>query len=273
MAQYRRRGIPSILTVHEPYATNAYRAFETASDGIEKMRMFSRWMATLNYEISMCNAFDRVVTMTGEDAAFLRSYARRADIRAIPIGVDAGFYSPAAGTAPSESVEVVFIGNYRHPPNLEGAAFLVEEIAPHFPDIRFVIAGAHLPDNFVSPGNVHLPGHVPDTRTLFRSANTIFAAPLFSGRGQRVKLLEAFAMEAAVITTSLAATGFPIADGRQALIANNAAEFRVAVERLASSAQLRCRLGREARHMIVAHFTWDKIARQLLDLVVECGTA
>src|SRR5438046_7347801 len=82
MAQYKRAGIFSILTIHETYSANAYDTFQKTVDAIEKLRMFSRWMSMLNYEISMCNAFDRVVTMTGEDAAYLRSYARSANIRA-----------------------------------------------------------------------------------------------------------------------------------------------------------------------------------------------
>src|SRR5215831_13823579 len=81
MAQYKRRDVFSILTAHEAYSANAYHSFQTATDAIQKLQLFSRWMAMLNYEVSMCNAFDRVVTMTKEDEAYLRSYARRANIR------------------------------------------------------------------------------------------------------------------------------------------------------------------------------------------------
>src|SRR5262245_61618785 len=47
MAQYKRPGIFSILTIHETYSTNAYRSFQTAADALEKLQMFSRWMAML----------------------------------------------------------------------------------------------------------------------------------------------------------------------------------------------------------------------------------
>ncbi len=271
MAQYKRRGVFSILTIHETYSANAYRTFQTASDATEKLRMLSRWMSMLNYEISMCNAFDRVVTMTNEDAAYLRSYARGANIRAIPIGIDAEAFQSIADTTAQHPLQIVFVGNFRHTPNVEAAEFLLQEIAPFFPEIEFVIAGPYLPATVSKTPNATFPGYVPDTRQLFHSSNAIVAAPLFSGTGQRVKLLEAFAMGAPVITTSLGASGFPVVNRRHAMIANNSAEFCNAVAELAASSKLRSTLGREAREMILNHFTWERIGAQFLQLMEEMG--
>jgi glycosyltransferase involved in cell wall biosynthesis len=269
MAQYRRPGVFSILTAHETYSTNAYRAFQNAADAVSKLRLFSRWMAMLNYEISMCNTFDRVVTMTEDDASYLRSYARRANIRTIPIGIDVEYFRPPAHGPTERPPEVVFIGNFRHSPNVEAAEFLLEEVAPYFPNIRFTIAGSYLPGTLRQASNAVFPGYVTDTRELFQPHRTIFAAPLFSGTGQRVKLLEAFAMSAAVVTTPLGAAGFPIVNGQHAMIAETAADFRKAVEVLAASADVRIRLGKEARRMISDSFSWEIIGPQFLRLVEE----
>ena len=270
MAQYKRRGVRSILTAHEAFSANAYRAFQHATEAVDKLRLFSRWMAMLNYEISMCNKFDRVVTMTKEDANYLRSYARRANIRDVPIGIDADYFNPSSGSSESP-LEVLFIGNFRHTPNVEAATFLLDEVAPHFPKIEFVIAGSYLPDTLQKSSNTVFPGYVADTRQLFHSRDTIFAAPLFSGTGQRVKLLEAFAMGSPVITTSVGAAGFPIVNGKQAIIADTPAEFRAAVATLASSSDLRTQIGRAGRQMIVDNFTWDRLGRQFLDVVENLG--
>src|SRR5262245_16611864 len=146
MAQYKRPGVFSILTAHETYSSNAYHSFQTASDAIEKLRMFSRWMAMLNYEISQCTAFDRVVTMTEDDANYLRSYARHADIRAIPIGIDADYFQPSRDSAQDVPLQLVFVGNFRHTPNVQAAEFLLTEVAPHFPKIEMIIAGSYVPE-------------------------------------------------------------------------------------------------------------------------------
>jgi glycosyltransferase involved in cell wall biosynthesis len=270
MAQYRRPGVFSILTIHETLSNNAYSAFQNATDAAQKLQLFSRWMAMLNYEISMCNAVDRVVTMTENDAKYLRSYAHRANIRDIPIGIDAEQFHPA--DAPRDQpVEVLFMGNFRHPPNVEAAIFLLDHVAPHFRQLRFVIAGSYLPDFVRKTENASFTGYVADTRTLFHGSNTIFVAPLFSGTGQRVKLLEAFALGSPVVTTSAGAAGFPIVNGKQAIIANTPEEFRAAVTRLASTADFRVNLAREAREMILADFTWAAIGPQLLRLVEEAN--
>jgi glycosyltransferase involved in cell wall biosynthesis len=267
MAQYKRAGARSILTIHETYSSNAYRAFQNATDFSEKLRLFSRWMSMLNYEISMCNAFDRVITMTTDDAAYLRSYARRADIRAIPIGVDAEYFQPEPARSKEQPVQVVFVGNFRHTPNVEAAEFLLAELAPSFSNIEFIIAGSYIPPTIQKTPNATFPGYVADTRQLFHWPDTIFVAPLFSGTGQRVKLLEAWAMGAAVVTTSLGAAGFPIKNGEHAIIADSPKEFRAAVQALAASAELRSHLGQNGRQMIVDQFTWDRIGPGFLELV------
>jgi glycosyltransferase involved in cell wall biosynthesis len=266
MAQFRRAGVFSILTAHEAYSANAYRAFQETTDATQKLRLFSRWMSMLYYETAMCNTFDRVVTMTEEDARYLRSYARRADIRAIPIGIDADYFQPSSPPT-EQTVQVVFVGNFRHSPNVEAAEFLISEIAPHFPDIEVVIAGSNVPNTLRSAANVSFPGYVPDTRSLFHSPNTIFAAPLFSGTGQRVKLLEAFAMGASVVTTTIGAAGFPLVNGEHAMIADTPESFRAAISRLADSADQRAHLGKSARRMMLDRFTWNAIAPRFLELL------
>jgi len=271
MAQYKRPGVFSILTAHETYSANAYHSFQNAPDAIEKLRMFSRWMAMLNYEVRQCTAFDRVVTMTEDDANYLRSYARQADIRAIPIGIDADYFQPLQDCTHGAPLQLVFVGNFRHTPNVQAAEFLLTEIAPHFPEIEMIIAGSYVPETLQEKSSAIFPGYVADTRQLFHRPNTIFIAPLFSGTGQRVKLLEAFAMEAAVITTSLGAAGFPIQDGHQAMIADTPAQFRAAVSALAASSELRSQLGAHARQMILDLFTWERIGRHFVELAEEAN--
>src|SRR5437867_750218 len=266
MAQYRRRGPFSILTIHEALSSNAYHTFQKAGEPIERFRCFYRWMSMLNYEVSMCNRFDRVVTMTRDDADYLRSYAHRAAVRHIPIGIDPRHFRPATKEI-DRPVEVLFVGNFRHAPNVEAADFLLSEIAPHFPDVQFVIAGSHLPRTLPSAPNAIFPGYIADTRELFHVPNTIFVAPIFSGTGQRVKLLEAFAMASPVITTPVGALGFPIRNGEQAILANNASEFRAALRRLFCSYELRVRIGNEARRMIVDRFDWATVGREFLTLI------
>ena len=166
----------------------------------------------LKYETRAARRFDRVVAMTPNDAEFIRGCAPRSDVRDIPIGVDSRHYRPS-DIDPNGPLRVVFLGNFRHTPNIEAARFLRDNVAGHFPDLRFEVAGTNLPEGLLDGSTVEATGYRPDTRSLYRRPNTIVAAPLFSGRGQRVKLLEAFSMGMPVVTTSLGAAGFPVRHG------------------------------------------------------------
>jgi len=266
MAQYRRRGIFSILTILETLSANAYEDFRREMEPTVKFKLFYRWMQMLRYEVMATRRFDRVVTMTEHDAQYLRSYTPMANIRAIPIGIDPSEFEPLP-EEPTRPFEVLFVGNFRHTPNVEAARFLTHELAAFFPSIRFVLLGSNAPADLRVAPNTVFPGYVPDTRVLYHRPNTIVAAPLFSGTGQRVKLLEAFSMGCPVITTSVGALGFPIRSGIEALVANSAEEFRAALTRLTASEELRRTLGRNAREMVVKHFDWAQIGAAFNDML------
>jgi glycosyltransferase involved in cell wall biosynthesis len=274
MAQFRRDCVFSILTAHEAQSKNAHEAFAAEADPIEKLRLFYRWMQLLRYEVAQVRKFDRVVTMTKDDADYLKSYAPEAKVRDIPIGIDAEEFLPA----PSElddlngGISVVFVGNFFHEPNVKAAEFLVTQLAPRFPEVRFVIAGVPIPTLGGGP-NVEYPGYVSETRVLYRAAQTIVVAPLFSGTGQRVKLLEAFATACPVVTTRIGGMGFPIENGVQAFLAETPDEYESTLRRLISDSRLRRRIGQNARQMILDRYTWSRIGGELLDVVAEAAVS
>ena len=272
MVQFRDPRLFTVWTAIETLSANARQEFLDVEDPIEKLRFYYRWMSMLRYEMKAVSSVDRVVTMTGEDAGYLRSYVPDADIRAIPIGVDSGWYVPNAedGTRP---LRAVFLGNFRHPPNVVAVRFLLEHVIPHFPDVSFEIVGRGLPDGLLDDSAAVLVAPRPDTRSLYVGPNTIVLAPLFSGTGQRVKLLEAFAMGMPVVTTELGARGFPHTPGADVLIADSAADFRRAVGRLVRSAELRHELGVRARRKIVEELDWGRLEGLFLEVVKPNGAA
>ena len=272
MAQFRRRGTFSIMTAIEAVSKNAWEDYSRQDAPLEKIRLFYRWMQTLRYEVRETRKFDRVITMTPEDAAYLSSYSPDANIRPISIGVDPDYFSPFSEDL-QRPMEVLFVGNFRHSPNVQAASFLIRNIAPHFPEIRFVFPGPNVPPDLVAGPNVSFPGYIPEIRSLYRRPNTIIMAPLYSGTGQRVKLLEAFSMGCPVVTTTTGAMGFPIRHGEEAIVANTPGEFLEALRALAASLEYRLKLGENARRMIVEKFGWDRLAEDLLGVVEEAAVS
>jgi len=275
MAQFHRKRVFSVLTAHEAMSKNAHEAFEGTRDPVEKLRLFYRWMQMLRYEIKQIQKFDRTIAMTPEDARYFKSYAPEASVRVVPIGIDPDEFRPQTPAGQPQAT-VFFVGNYLHAPNLEAAEFLALKLAPRFPETRFVIGGSPAPLSLQQAGigpNVELPGYVSETRDFYRAPETIVVAPLFSGTGQRVKLLEALATACPVVTTRVGAMGFPIENGVQALLAETVEEFDSALRKLIADRELRRQLGLRGRKMIEDGFTWSRIGRELLDVVEEASVA
>ena len=272
MVQFRDPEVFTVLTAHEAVSANARQELRASTDPIEKLRLYYRWMSMLRYEVKAVRGVDRVVTMTREDADYLRSYVPAADIRSIPIGVDSGWYAPNAEDI-ELPVRAVFLGNFRHPPNVEAVRFLVEHIIPSFPDVSFEIVGGDLPDGLLDGSGAVSVEPRSDTRPLYVGPNTIVLAPLFSGTGQRVKLLEAFAMGMPVVTTRLGARGFPLTEGADLLIGDSPEGFRNALGKLAGSSELRRELGSRARRKIVGEMDWERLEERFLEVVRPNGAS
>jgi hypothetical protein len=137
------------------------------------------------------------------------------------------------------------VGNFTYPPNLEGARWFIDEVAPRItadrPGVDIVLAG---------PGSEALPpfglGFVGDVSALYAAAS-VAVVPLLHGSGSRIKALEAFAMGVPVVGTAVGLSGLPVTSGVDCLIADDPAELAAAVVRVLSEPPLGHALASAAR--------------------------
>ncbi len=282
MAQHvpREGARRTVLTLHEVQYANAARAFEKAGNPWTRGRRWYDWMVQLNYEVRSCSRFDAVVCMTGEDARLLSEFVPASRLRTIPIGVDSGFFQagPEAGGAPPGK-KMLFVGNYRHPPNRESVYAMAERVLPAVlrqdPEAEFWVVGGNTEmldkERLGRLPGVRLQGYVRDLRAVYREC-AVFAAPILSGNGMRVKLLEALSMGMAVVTTPLGAQGFRVRHGEELIMAGSPEAFAAAAVELLQDSRRRAELGSRARELIRERYDWSVVGRQFLD-VVEAGHA
>ena len=213
--------------------------------------------------------------MTEQDQSLLSSFVPPTRLRWIPIGVDSDYFRPQIPRLIAPSVpRLLFVGNYRHSPNREAVLLFVQKILPRLQsrvaDIEFCIAGANtgLLDRSLLEafGGTHLLGYLPDIRVAYDQAD-IFVAPLHSGNGMRVKLLEAFSMGKAVVATRLAAAGFSVKEEEHLLLAETVEEFSDQITRLLLNPNFRAQLGANARKMIRENYDWNVLRPHFLELV------
>lgn len=270
------RPVLRILTEHEIIFSNCRSAFEAETNWWRKWVKGYDWLVQLNYEARGCRNFHRIACMTEEDRMILSRFVSPARLRAVPIGVDSSYFDPQQVAAEQSAQRMLFVGNYRHPPNGDAVHFFVREVLPRVrqevPDAEFCIAGSNvsLLDQRIAANvdGVRVIGYVPDIRQCYRSA-AVFVAPIFTGTGMRVKLLEALSMGMAVVATPLAAQGFRAKHGQAMLTAQDAQAFAEKAVELLRNPELRSSLGTNARRMIQEQYDWNVIARQFLDLVED----
>lgn len=190
---------------------------------------------------------DAIVVFTAEDERALRS--------AVPLGIPIATIpmawranGPALDPVGTEPPTVLFVGSYRHPPNLSAArrlAALLPELRRELPDTVLALVGEDPPADLAAAGAV-VPGRVDDVEPWLDGA-AVVAAPIADGGGTRVKVVEALAAGKAVVGSRRAFEGLDLENGREAVIADDDASFARAVVALLKDPSRRRELGAAAR--------------------------
>jgi len=231
-----------------------------------------RWAGALSlwlYELRALRRCDLVITHSAEDAAALRRWLPRLPITYVPSGIDIQNWPVCFD--PRAEDEVLFVGNYLHPPNVEGALWLAREVWPLIrrqrPSARLTLAGRAPPPAIqaLAAADVRVPGTMDDLRPLYARSSMV-AAPIFWGSGVRIKLLEALAYGLPVVTTALAAEGIDLHQGASALFAEQPAAFAAAIVRLLADPALRARLGTAGRAVVARDYDAEQIGERLASL-------
>ena len=162
----------------------------------------------------------------------------------------------------------VFLGSYDYAPNKRAAKVIIDEIAPKFDNIAFLLIGRNPPSKSVS--NVYTPGYVDDLPGVLHLSD-VALCPLFSGSGTKLKMLDYLAAGLPTITTPVGAQGLTVEDGKEVLIYKTADGFVRGIEQLSSSDELRHRLA-AAGPEIASDYSWDSLMDQY-DRVFELITA
>jgi glycosyltransferase involved in cell wall biosynthesis len=192
------------------------------------------------------SAADAVVVFTKEDEAAMRA-ALPTSVPVTTIPLAWRLPSPALDPLGSDPPTVLFVGSFRHPPNVGAARRLVAllpELRRRRPDVVLALVGEEPPADLAAAGAI-VPGRVDDVEPWLASA-AVVAVPVAEGGGTRVKVIEALAAGKAVVGTRLAFEGLDVEDGRDVAVADDDAAFVAAVTRLLADPGERRRLGTAA---------------------------
>jgi len=230
---------------------------------MKKMAFRWQYRSFVSYESRICSRFDVCLCVSEEDGKELKSICPGASIDVVPNGVDSGYFSPGDGE--EEEACLVFTGSMDWHPNEDAVVFFCDQILPliqaEMPEVKFLIVGSNPSDRVLKldevPG-VTVTGRVEDVRPYIADA-AVFIVPLRIGGGTRLKILQALAMEKAVVSTAIGCEGLNLQPDEHLLVANEARQFADESVRLIKDRSLRRRLGENGRMFVQEKYDWDVV--------------
>ncbi len=261
------RGVPVACTHHN--VESALLRRRSRADASAAVRAYAAWQARLMEatEREWCARVALNVAVSDEDAAALRGLAPRGRYVVVPNGVDVDAFRPGRERAGGG---LVFVGGANWFPNRDALDHFCRDILPLLrrtrPELRVTWVGAAREEDqrrYRAEHGVELTGYVEDVRPFVQAAEC-FIVPLRVGGGSRLKILDAWSMGKAVVSTSVGCEGLAADDGRNLLVADDAATFAAAVARVRADAALRARLGRAARATAERRYSWEIVGAGLV---------
>ena len=209
-----------------------------------------------------------VFAVSDLDRLEIERMGARGQVVTIENGVDIEYFQPKETV---ENGSLVFVGSMDWMPNDDGMHYFIDEIFP------LLVARGLNPQVFIvgrTPSSalrkkadkikvVTISGTVDDVRPYIEKCS-VYIVPLRFGGGTRLKILEAFAMKKAVVSTSLGCEGIECSNGEHLIIADSPESFADSVELLLGDADKRRLLAENAYHLIAEKYSWSVIADKII---------
>jgi len=184
-------------------------------------------------ELEAIRSVDATIVTSTIEFELLRSEVSNKRLYVLPLIMD------IRGTKKGfkERRNVVFVGGYQHPPNVDAVKYFVQEVMPflrrRIKGVCFYAVGSKTPVEIeaLSSEDVIVAGYVEDLSTLLDEMR-VAVSPLRFGAGIKGKIGTSLAVGLPMVATSLAAEGMSLRDGENILVADGAEALAEAVARL-----------------------------------------
>lgn len=268
------QGVPTVLCEHEAVRAPAASLGDSAPLRERPLRAlraldWRRWDLFLP---RVWNRFDLVQVFSRGDAEAVRETAPAIAerVRINPYGM---ILPEPLDPEDEEPGVLLFAGTFAHPPNRDAARWLATEIMPavrqRVPDATLRLAGSSPPRevlDLAGPGIEVIADPVSMDPHL--AAASVVLAPVRTGGGMRMKVLEAMALRRAVVTTSLGAEGFTEFGAPPLAIADSGPALAACAAGLLDESRTRRDLARRARDFAERHHS-PKAWTERLEAVYE----
>lgn len=264
--------VPSVLTFHDVIAKPAYRRFEAAT-GVRRIAGLGKYQLTRHVERMSASKFQRHFTLSEDDGRWANDLypGIRPRVLKYPGGIE--FAGKCRSPCPNR---VLFVGALNRQPNLDGLHWFLDGCWPailrQVPCARFQIVGQGLPEKYrrqwSADPSIEVVGPVADIESHYTNA-AVFVAPILTGGGVIVKILDSLAAGTPVVTTSRGNEGIVAQHGVSLMIADSDEQFAMSVVRLLHDHALRDSVGRAGKRLVESEFSQQAFATTLEETYAE----
>ncbi|MDQ3057623.1 MAG: glycosyltransferase, partial [Pseudomonadota bacterium] len=214
---------------------------------------------TRKLELALVAAADTTLVVSEAERDVLAQDAPQARVRVL-----SNLHQPVAdGPDWAQRRDLLFVGGFRHPPNVDAVRWFVAEVWPRIhgvrPGMQFHCIGGDVPAVIQALANVpgvRIHGHVPDLQPWLDGCR-ISIAPLRYGAGVKGKVNQAMAHGMPVVATTPAGEGMHLLEGHDVLVADDPQAFADAVLRLDADEALWRRIALHGRDNVARYFSLD----------------
>jgi glycosyltransferase involved in cell wall biosynthesis len=216
----------------------------------------------LREEQYWCRRVDLNIVVSGEDENLLERNVPGCRVVVIPNGVDTAVFKPCT----TRQSGVVFVGSHDWFPNRDGMKYFATEVLPLLrstlqSDVQITWVGRASEDvkqAYANEFGIEVTGYVPDVRPYLGRA-ACFIVPIRTGGGTRLKVLDAWAMGKAVVSTSVGCEGLAARDGENIFVRDDPGGFAEAVRTVLHNEEQRAALGAAGRRTAEQTYDWNII--------------
>ena len=228
-------------------------------------RLFYRKQADLmkRFELTELPKYDAVSVISERDKSIFASYLPQLNYYVC----NAGAHLPEI-TENRTTWHLITYAHWEWHPNLRGLEWFLNRVWPKlaktYPKLRFSIYGKGMPERikktYDQSTQISFEGFVEDIESV-RQRGSVMVAPLFSGSGMKLKVLEAFASGLPTVTTQVGVQGIAAEDGKDVLLAKDEASFLRQISLLLENPEQAKRIGSHARELVRQKYRWSTIGK------------
>ncbi|NOZ86801.1 MAG: glycosyltransferase [Deltaproteobacteria bacterium] len=270
LARYHEllHGVPSVLTNHNVESLRLYRWMHTESNIIKKAYLYLQYLKLRAFEKEACPRFEHCIVVSEDDKQHLIDLCSSDNFVVVPNGVDIDYFKPLKENVREN--HLIWVGGMSGPYNSDAVDFFLDNIWPvvknENPGVTMDFIGKkptrRLQEQAAADPAINVLGFIDDVRPFVQRA-AVFVAPIRSGSGTKIKVLNAMAQAKPVVATTVAAEGIEVTDGLNILLADDPLDFAGRITFLLNNKEVSERIGNNARSLIESRYSWKVISETI----------